>query len=152
MSYLHDVPDQSTFIRSLFWLYLSCICFCNYKVIKIACSTLSFLILHSVSSNLQEISTPYICPLICHTRNLGALPLCAYSQQLPLLFASRRHKIQFIPYSLYPCVFHFSSSTTALVLFHMAHSLHPLRIEKAVLSPSVCSCWRVSCCNWKVVM
>lgn len=51
-------------------------------VTKIAC----LLILHSVSSNLQEISTPYICPLICHCPGIWEhfLSLCAHGQQLPL--------------------------------------------------------------------
>lgn len=49
-------------------------------------------------------------------------------------------------------LFHFSSSTTALTegLLHVSRgplAPHPLRTEKKMLSPSVCWCWRVSCCN-----
>lgn len=53
-------------------------------------------------------------------------------------------------------LFHFSSSTTALTesFLHLSHgplTPHPLRTEKEMLSPSVHSCWRVSCCNYTVL-
>lgn len=53
-------------------------------------------------------------------------------------------------------LFHFSSSTTARTegLLHLSHgplAPLPLGTEKEMLSPSVHSCWRVSCCNYTVL-